>query len=50
MDDLTLRSHPQYKHLFEEQTPTVKPEVKWLEPHVGIINSRCGQFQVRSAR
>ena len=50
-DDLVLRSHPNYRHLFQEQRVEPKPEVHWLAPitadGITLRNSRCGVYQVR---
>ena len=46
-DDLVLRSHPNYRHLFQEQKAEPKPEILWGKAHGGIVNSQCCQYQVR---
>ena len=48
-DDLALRTNPQYRHLFDEKPVAVKPEVKWMKPQGGLVNSVCGQYQVRKS-
>lgn len=49
VNDSVLRDHPQYRELFKALEPVIKPEVEWLPHHQGLVNSKCGRYQVRKA-
>lgn len=48
-NDLCLRSHPSYKHLFDDSPKEPVPEIEWMKAHQGLCNSKCGRYQVRKA-